>query len=34
MFRDFYLTCKREWGVAPMVRRKAIQKEEDIGRYR
>lgn len=31
---NLYLTCKREWGVAPMVRRKAIQKEEDIGRYR
>lgn len=31
---NLYLTCKREWGVAPMVRRKAIQKKEDIGRYR
>lgn len=31
---NLYLTCKREWGVAPMVRRKAIQKPDDVGRYR
>lgn len=31
---NLYLTCKREWGVAPMVRRKAIQKKADVGRYR
>ena len=31
---NLYLTCKREYGVAPMVRREAIQKKGDIGRYR
>ena len=31
---NLYLTCKREWGVAPTARRKAIQKPDDIGRYR
>ena len=31
---NLYLTCKREWGMAPMERRKAIQKPGDAGRYR
>ena len=31
---NLYLTCKREWGVAPTERRKAIQKQGDAGRYR
>lgn len=31
---NLYLTCKREYGMAPMERRKAIQKHGDAGRYR
>jgi len=31
---NLYLACKREFGIAPVERRKAIQKEGDIGRYR
>ena len=31
---NLYLTCKREWGVAPTYRRQAIQQQEDVGRYR
>lgn len=31
---NLYITCKREWGVAPRYRRAAIQKKGDVGRYR
>lgn len=31
---NLYLTCKREYGMAPMERRAAIQKPGDAGRYR
>ena len=31
---NLYLTCKREWGMAPTYRRAAIRKKEDIGRFR
>lgn len=31
---NLYLTCKREWGMAPMERRAAIQQPGDAGRYR
>ena len=31
---NLYLTCKREYGMAPMERRAAIQRPGDAGRYR
>ena len=31
---NLYLTCKREYGISPMERRRAIQKKGDAGRYR
>ena len=31
---NLYLTCKREYGMAPMERRKAIRKPGDAGLYR